>query len=335
MRRGARLAGIAVHLPERQLPTPEVERRITRSSDGFRPPPGLITRLTGVANRHVMPDDWQASDLAVAAARKLIANAGVAREDVDLLIFASASQDMVEPATGHIVAAKLGLSCPVLDVKNACNSVLNGIELADALVCAGRYARVLIVSGESPSRAVRWRVNGLRQFLASLPGYTLSDAGAALLVSASEVPGVLGSGFTARSDAWSVGTLPAGGSAHPRDPDATYFKMDGARLRTAFESLGPEVLDRTLAGLGLSWPDFAVVGLHQVSLPYLKVLHTRLGIPAERLVVTVGEHGNPASVSLPLQLERALATGRCGPGDLVALVGLAGGISLGIVVIRL
>ena len=334
MTTGARLAGLAVHLPERQFSTREVEDRL--AAMGYPPPRGLIGRLTGISNRHVMPDDWQASDLAVAAARKLIANVGVAAEDVDLLIFASASQDMVEPATGHIVAAKLGLRCPVMDVKNACNSVLNGLELADALITAGRYRRVLVVSGESPSRAVRWKVSGLRQFLASLPGYTLSDAGAALLLEASTGGSrVLGSGFTARSDVWSVGTLPAGGSAHPRDPEATYFRMDGARLKEAFLSLGPEVLDGTLARLGLSWSDFSFVGLHQVSLPYLETLRTTLGIPKSKLVLTVGEHGNVASCSLPLQLERAQQSGRCEPGDLVALVGLAGGISLGIVVIRL
>lgn len=331
---GARLAGLAVHLPAQRLSTAAVEDRLAAS--GFQPPRGLIGRLTGITSRHVMPADWQASDLAVAAARKLIANAGIAIEDVDLLIFASASQDLVEPATAHIVAAKLGARCPVMDVKNACNSVLNGIELADALITTGRYGQVLIVSGEAPSRAVRWQVSGLRQFLTSLPGYTLSDAGAALLLTATIGESrVLGSGFTANSQVWSVGTLPAGGSMHPRDPDAGYFRMDGRRLKEAFLSLGPEVLDGTLARVGLSWSDFAMVGLHQVSLPYLETLRATLGIPASSLVLTVGEHGNAASCSLPLQLERALQTGRCGPGDLVALVGLAGGISLGIVVIRL
>ena len=334
MTTGTRLRGLAVQLPEQRVSTQAVENRLAAS--GFEPPRGLLTRLTGISNRHVMPDDWQASDLAVAAARKLIANVGVSVEEIDLLLFASASQDMVEPATGHIVAAKLGLRCPVMDVKNACNSILNGIELADALITGRRYARVLVVSGEAPSRAVRWQVSGLRQFLASLPGYTLSDAGAALLFEATTGKSrVLGCGFSARSDVWSAGTLPAGGSAHPRDPEATYFRMDGARLKDAFLALGPEILDATLDRLGLTWPDFAVVGLHQVSLPYLETLRETLGIPAPALVLTVGEHGNAASCSLPLQLERAIHSGRCGPGDLVALVGFAGGISLGIVVIRL
>ncbi|GAA3849713.1 ketoacyl-ACP synthase III [Saccharothrix violaceirubra] len=326
---GSRLAGVAVHLPEHRMSTAEVERRL----GPFTPPAGLVTRLTGVESRHVMRDDEQASDLAVAAARKLLADTGTAPADVDLLLFASASQDMVEPATAHIVAAKLELSCPVMDVKNACNSVLNAIEVADALITTGRYRRVLIASGESPSRAVRWNVDSLQAFLRAFPGYTLSDAGAALLLTPGD--GVLGSGFTADSTQWEVGTLPGGGSRHPRDPEHTYFDLDGARLKSAFLSLGGGVLDATLDRLGLTWADFAVICVHQVSLPYLGVFAERLGVPTDRLVITLPEHGNVASASLPLQLATAQRLGRCGPGDLVALVGLAGGVSLGMVVIRL
>src|SRR5699024_9566564 len=130
---------------------------------------------------HVLPDGEDASDLAVAAARTLLAeHPGTA---IDLLIFASASQDMVEPATSHIVAHKLGLdSVPVMDVKNACNSVLNGIEVAEALVATGRYRTVLVASGEAPSRAVRHDVPDRATYALSAPGYTMSDAGAAVLV---------------------------------------------------------------------------------------------------------------------------------------------------------
>ncbi|ALG10843.1 3-oxoacyl-ACP synthase III family protein [Kibdelosporangium phytohabitans] len=327
---GARLVSVAVHLPGNEMTTRDTEARI----GPFTAPAGVIDRLTGVRSRHVLRDDEQASDLAVAAARKVLAESGTAPAEVDLLLFASASQDMVEPATAHIVAAKLDLSCPVMDVKNACNSVLNGIEVATALIETGRYRTVLIASGEAPSRAVRWKVGSLTEFLRAFPGYTLSDAGAALLLTRGE-PGVLGSGFTADSTKWDIGTLPGGGSQHPRDPEYTYFSMDGARLKSAFLGLGSEVLTGTLDGLGLRWEDFAVVCVHQVSLPYLEIFAEQAGVPRDKLVVTLPRHGNVASVSLPLQLVTARELGRCGPGDLVALVGLAGGVSLGIVVVRL
>ncbi|MEV8515120.1 3-oxoacyl-[acyl-carrier-protein] synthase III C-terminal domain-containing protein [Dactylosporangium sp. NPDC051484] len=335
----ARLVGVAVHLPESRLDNAELVRRVSSASDGFVPPADLVRRLAGVTTRHLMPDDWQASDLAVAAAGKLLAETGTAVGEVDLLMFASASQDLCEPATGHIVAAKLGASCPVFDVKNACNSVLNAIELADALIAAGRYRRILIACGEAPSRAIRWRVADLAQYLSAFAGYTMSDAGAALLLAPGPAgpadPGVLACAFTADSTAWQVGTLPGGGSAFPRDPERTYFELDGAGLRKAFEALGPELPLETLRRLGLRWEDFAVVAAHQVSLDYLEVFRSGLGIPQDRLVVTLPDHGNVASASLPLQLVRAREESRCGPGDLVALVGLAGGVSLGIVVLRL
>lgn len=331
----ARLAGVAVHLPETVRTAAETERRVAEAGTGFRPPPGLVRRLTGVERLHVMPDDWQASDLAAAAARKLLADTGTDTADIDLLVFAAASQDMIEPATSHMVADRLGLRCPVFDVKNACNSVLNALETAHALIAQGSYRRVLIACGESPSRAVRWRVPDLRAYLEAIPGYTLSDAGAALLVEESAEPGILGCGFTADSRSWSVGTLPTGGSVHPRGDEHTYFRLDGVGLRRAFERLGPEVLDGTLGRLGVGWRDMAAVCVHQVSRPYLDELADRFGLPGEKIPLTVVDHGNAASASLPLQLVRVLESGRAGIGDLVALVGLAGGISMGVSVIRL
>jgi 3-oxoacyl-[acyl-carrier-protein] synthase-3 len=267
---GAHLAGTAVHLPERRISTAQTEQRIAAESGPFAPPKGLIKRLTGIESRHLMGDHEQASDLAVAAARKLLAETGTSVAEIDLLLFASASQDMVEPATAHIVAAKLELRCPVMDVKNACNSMLNGIEVADALIGTGRYRTVLVAGGEAPSRAVRWQLPDLASFLRTFPGYTLSDAGSAMLLTAGGPgEGVLGCGFSADSSQWEVGTLPSGGSAHPRDVDFSYFAMDGARMKAAFLSLGPDILDSTLSRLGLSWDDFAVIGVHQVSMPYL------------------------------------------------------------------
>ncbi|WP_336324074.1 ketoacyl-ACP synthase III [Streptomyces lavendofoliae] len=331
----ARLAGVAVHLPETLRTAEETEQRVAAAGTGFRPPPGLVHRLTGVERLHVMPDDWQASDLAAAAARKLLADTGTDPDDVDLLIFAAASQDMIEPATSHMTADRLGLRCPAFDVKNACNSVLNALETAHALIAQGGYRRILVACGESPSRAVRWAVPDLRSYLTSIPGYTLSDAGAALLVEASAEPGVLGHGFAADSASWSVGTLPSGGSAHPRGEEHTYFRLDGVGLRRAFERLGPQVLDDTLDRLGLGWHDMAAICVHQVSKPYLDQLADRFGLPMDKIPVTITEHGNTAAASLPLQLVRALESGRAGPGDLVGLVGLAGGISMGMSVIRL
>jgi len=347
---------VSVHLPERTVQVADAERALARSSrPGAVPRLPMVSRLTGVQQVHVLPDDWNASDLAVAASATLLAAQGLDVADVDLLIFASASQDMVEPATSHIVAAKLGVRAPVMDVKNACNSVLNAIEVAEALVATGRYTTVLVACGEAPSRAVRWDVPDRATYLLSAPGYTMSDAGAAVLVqraprqgdgsaagaaqgsgSCGDRPrGILASAFGAESSHWDVGMLPGGGTAFPRDLDRTYFEIDGSRLRDAFLALGPGVILDALVRAGLTWDDVALVAVHQVAVAYLADVHEALGLPEDRTIVTVAEHGNVASATLPLQLVTALENGRVGPGDVVLLVGLAGGISIGAMAVRL
>ncbi|MCF4121816.1 ketoacyl-ACP synthase III [Antribacter sp. KLBMP9083] len=348
----ARIAAVAVHLAERTVDVAEAERALHRRNPLVVPRIPMVARLTGVRQVHVLRDDEQASDLAVAAARRLLDAEGLGPEDVDLLLFASASQDMVEPATSHIVAAKLGVRAPVMDVKNACNSVLNGIEVAEALIGTGRYARVLVASGEAPSRAVRWDVPDRATYALSAPGYTMSDAGAAVLVEAVSVAdeveaelagnagdarppsGILASAFAAESAHWDVGMLPGGGTAHPRDADRSYFEIDGSRLRDVFLALGTGTVREALGRAGIGWDDVALVAVHQVAVSYLADVHAALGVPADRTIVTVADHGNVASASLPLQLVTALETGRLHRGDVVVLVGLAGGISMGVMVVR-
>jgi 3-oxoacyl-[acyl-carrier-protein] synthase III len=315
----ARIAGVATYLPDRRLGSDEVERRI----EGYVPHTGILERLTGIRWRHVAADDQQASDLAVEAVRRLDP---AQLDGVDLLIFASASQDMVEPATAHIVSAKLGLSCPVFDVKNACNSVLNAMQVAEALIRTGAHRKVLVCTGEMPSRAVRWRIRDRAQFVDSFAGYTLSDSGAAVVMTADPGRGVFYREFAADSTAWAIGTLPGGGTMHPRDPEYGYFRGDGRRLKEAFELAGPDIFLNALKRTGLTWEDFAVVAVHQVAMPYLRVLVRLLDIPEDRLVVTLPEYGNCASATLPLQLSLA----GWSPGDKVALLGLGGGISLGV-----
>jgi 3-oxoacyl-[acyl-carrier-protein] synthase III len=338
------IVNVGIHLPENVLTVSEVEDKIISSSpsNGYMRK-GFIKRLTGVEKVHRLPEDWQASDLAVAGVKDLVNRISVERGKVitfsditpDLLIFASASQDMIEPATSHITAAKLGLTCPVMDVKNACNSVANAIEVAESFIQIGKYKRILIASGETPSRAIRWNIPDKETFLSSFPGFSMSDAGSAVLIeAATEETGnsaIIASAFTAHSEAWDVGMLPTGGSMYPRDIDKTYFHISGDKLFKAFNALGPDFLNTHIANNDYTWDDFNFIGVHQVSLPYLNTVKESLGLPHDKEVITLREHGNIASCSLPLQLRIAIDEGKIKRGDDYALVGLAGGISMGII----
>jgi acyl-CoA:acyl-CoA alkyltransferase len=329
-----RLAGLGVHLPEHVRSTAETERRLRAENPGMRLATGLIARMTGVERVHVAPPAWNASDLAVEASRAALAESP---GDIDLVLFTAATQDLIEPATSHIVAAKLGIDAPVMDVKNACNSVLNGMQVADALIRTGQHRRVLVASGEMPSLGVRWALDRPEQFVRSFPGYVMGDAGAAVILERTDDPdvGIRASRFVAESRHWAVGTLPGGGTMNPHDADATYFDMDGAGLQQAFLELGPGPVERMLRETGLRMDDFDLVAIHQVALPYLAPVFERLGVRADRTVVTVVDHGNIASATLPLQLKLARERGLVGDGSLVLLIGLAGGISLGLMVVRL
>ena len=330
----ARIAAIGIHLPERTRTTVQTERDLRAANPQLKLATGLIHRLTGVESVHLRPEGWQTSDLAAAASRQALEESP---GGIDLLIFAAASQDLIEPATSHIVAAKLGLTCPVMDVKNACNSVINAMQVAEALIASGQYTRILIASGEEPSHGVRWNLSDHDQFIRSFPGYTMSDAGAAVILEATDDPsvGILDSKFVAVSSNWNVGTLSIGGSMNPRDADLSYFDMDGAALQQAFLDLGPAPVLELLEKNGLGWDDFDLVAIHQVALPYLPPIFERLGVAEGKSVITIADHGNLASVTLPLQLALAKQQGLVKPGSLALLIGLAGGISLGLMVVRL
>lgn len=206
--RHARVTQVATYLPETGMTTAAVEARIAEFNPGFTPPAGLIERLSGVRYRHVAPDHWLPSDLAVAAVTKLLDRSGVDIGDIDLLIFAATCADTVEPATAHIVADKLGARCPVFDVSNACNSVMNALEMADALIRTGAYDRVLIACGERTTLAAQWRLGGVDEFVAVGASHTVSDAGAAVLVEAGDEPGIMAHRFTAESGAWAATAVP-------------------------------------------------------------------------------------------------------------------------------
>ena len=335
----AKIVAVATELPASRMTVTEIANKVlAQSPDLGLPVEMYLSKLVGVEQVYRRAEGQNTSDLAAAAGQKALDRADLEAADLDLLIFSSASQDLVEPATSHIVSALLGAKgVPVLDVKNACNSVMNGLEVADALIRGGRYRTVLVVSGETPSIAVRWENKDAAQFLRSFPGLSMSDAGSAILLTATEDSGVgiLDMAFTADSERWIVGTLPGGGSRHPRDLEKSFFDIDGTKLAETFQALGPEIVLQTLARSGYKWEDFAAVGMHQVAAPYINQICDLLGVPSDRVIRTIAEFGNMTSCTLPLQLEIAMNSGQVKPGDLFAYIGLAGGISVGMGIFRL
>ena len=334
--KSVRIVNVAGAIPATIRSSSDVEALIAQSSNGFRPRPGAIEAMSGVRERRVADDSLQCSDLAAEACRSVLDKTGLAPEEVDLLIFASAGQDLIEPATAHIVQSKLGTSCPVFDVKNACNSFLNGVQIAESLIASKAHRNVLVAVGEISSRGVDWQSNNLKEFKRNMPGYTMGDAGAAALLGpATNGNGIFYRDFASLSQYWSLTTVSSGGSMNPRGEEHSYIRAKSSKLKVAFREIGLPFLKHALRTANVCFEDFDRIFVHQVSLPYLHDMLAESGIPVGKVEITVAELGNMAAATIPVSMAKAIERGDVGPGDRVMCLGLASGISIGVLMLDL
>ncbi|GAA2593046.1 MULTISPECIES: 3-oxoacyl-ACP synthase III family protein [Streptomyces] len=288
---------------------------------------GVLERLYGLRERRVAPPGTLPSDLAAAAGESALAQAGVSPADVGLLIFAGVSEDLEEPATAHVVAHKLGVRAPVFDVKNACNGVLNALQIADALIRTGTHTTVLITTGELPSRLMRLPAADRSELAYAMPAYTGGDMGAALLVQASADPGLLATRFAADPAGWDAATMVNpyfGSDDRPRCP-----RIDSESLVRSCLGFAQDGV-REMEDLGFKIGDADLVCVHQASVPFTRTLCAALGAEPDHVVPVFPRYGNVGTGCLPLQLVEARDAGRLNRGDLVALFGLASGTSCGL-----
>lgn len=304
-------------------------------SPGLRVPNGIIEGMTGIRTRRVAAEDMNSSDLAAEAAKRVLEKTNTSPDQVDLLIFASVCQDLAEPATANIVQEKVGTSCPVFDLKNACNSFINALQVAESLIQVGAYRTVLVTVGETITRSIRWSLPDRQSFKRSFLGYTLGDAGAAaLLVSSTDEQGIFYRSFRTLSRYWDTLTVLGGGSMHPRGDEYTYFEGDGSRLKKAFGEIGPGLIFEALAVTETSFEDYQRVFVHQVSMPILDSFLEVTQVPREKIVVTVQTLGNMGAASMPVGFALAEERGEIHPGDQVMWIGLASGASAGVMLMQ-
>jgi 3-oxoacyl-[acyl-carrier-protein] synthase-3 len=192
-----------------------------------------------------------------------------------------------------------------------------------------------VVTGEVCSRAVRWHVRDADEFRRFFPGWTMGDAGAAVVLTpaTSDGKGIRHRAFAARSSHWPLATIPYGGSMHPRGDEYAYLHGDGPALKDAFVTEGPAILQDMLRAAGLTFDDVDHIFVHQVGDAYHAALLAATGMPAHKVRGTVTHLGNMASATLPVAHAHALADGTVQPGDRVLWLGMASGISVGVFII--
>ena len=331
--RRAAVAGIGHFLPERTVTSNEIEDRVRQGLDERLMRAGVIESLAGVRERQHVEEGTTSSDIAALAALKAIEDAGMTPADIDMLIFAAASHDISEPATANIVQVKSGCcNASVVDVKNACNSFINGLDFASSIIETGRAERVLVVNGEVLSPFINYDIRGVRDLRTKFAALTLGDAAAAAVLVPDETGtrGIYPGKFMSDGSHWELSTILAGGTLMVRDFSRSYFECHSSELQDLAVSTLPPVIKDALFSVGWTIDDVDLFVPHQVSLSVIDRLCNVLGITNERAMITVDRYGNTAAASIPLALSTAQAEGRLHRGDKVLLVGGAAGWSAGV-----
>ncbi len=315
----SRIAGTGGYLPSRIVTNAELAARIDTSDEWVR-------ARTGICERRVAAPDQVTSDLALAAALPALAAAGIAPADVDLIIVATTTPDMIFPSTACILQAKLGAAHgPAFDVQAVCSGFVYALSIADGMVKSGAVKNALVVGAEIYSRILDWNDRGTCVLFGD-------GAGAVVLVP-SEAPGILSSHLHADGryrDILSVPGTVADGAVSGRP----FLQMDGTAVFKFAVRVLAEVAHEALDANHL--PASAIDWLipHQANIRIMDATMKKLGLPSERMVSTVARHANTSAASIPLALDVAVRDGRIRAGQHVMLVGVGGGFTWGSVLVR-
>ena len=315
----SRIIGTGSYLPDKVLTNVDLEKIVDTSDEWIR-------SRTGIRSRHIAAEGELTSDLALPAAQKALQSAGVAARDIDMIIVATTTPDMIFPSTACILQSRLGIAgCPAFDLQAVCSGFVYALATADLFIRDGQAKKVLVVGAEVYSRILDWTDRGTCVLF--------GDGAGAVVLAASDTPGILATRLHAdgsHKDQLSVPGSVCGGKVWGRP----FVHMDGAAVfRFAvrvFEEVAHEVLDQ--AGLKVSDLDWFVP--HQANIRIMEATARKLGLPVEKVIATLDHHGNTSAASIPLALDEAVRDGRIRPGQTLLLEGVGGGFTWGAVLLR-
>ncbi|MDQ8021683.1 MAG: beta-ketoacyl-ACP synthase III [Moraxellaceae bacterium] len=317
----SRIVGTGGYVPGAPVSNNDLVSRGIDTSDEW------IVERTGIRARYLAGKDVRTSALAAEAARRALDAAGVAASDIDLVVLASTTPDMVFPSTACLVQNELGIpaGATAFDVQAVCSGFVYALTVADKFIRSGSHKRALIIGAETLSRIVDWKDRSTCVLF--------GDGAGAVVLAADDKPGILSSALHADGSQHQILNT-SGQIAGGEIVGSPFLRMDGqAVFKQAVKVLGDvgqEVLD--LAGVTLDELDWLIP--HQANIRIMQSVAKRLKVPAERMVVTVDVHGNTSAASVPLALDVAVRDGRIRPGQLVMLQGVGGGFTWGAVLAR-
>lgn len=315
----SRITGTGSYLPDKILTNQDLELMVDTSDEWIR------TR-TGITQRHIAAKDQVASDLALYASQNAMKSAGVTSKDIDLIIVATTTPDMVFPSTACILQNKLGVeNCPAFDVQAVCSGFVYALATADMFVSSGKCRNALVVGTEIYSKLLDWNDRSTCVLF--------GDGAGAVVLSQSENPGILSTHLHASGDYCNVLSVP-GSISGGKVEGNPYVNMEGSVVFKFAVKVLEEVVQEAIAKNNLQATDIDWLIPHQANIRIIQSTAKKLGIPMDKVVVAVDKHGNTSAASIPLALDIAVRDGRIQSDQLVLLEGVGGGFTWGAILLR-
>lgn len=323
MSRYSRITGTGSYLPSRKLTNADLTAVL--AAQGVETSDEWIVDRTGIRARHFAAADVCSSDLAVEAAKRALEAAQLQAQDIDLIIVATSTPDMVFPSVACILQHKLGIAgCPAFDVQAVCSGFVYALTVADAMIKTGAAKRALVVGAEVFSRIL--------DFSDRTTCVLFGDGAGAVVLEASEEPGILASDLHADGKYVNILCVPGhvSGGKVLGDP---MLKMDGQAVFKLAVGVLESAARAVLAKANLTEADIDWLIPHQANIRIMQSTAKKLKLSMDKLVVTVDQHGNTSAASIPLALDVAVRNGQVKKGDTVMLEGVGGGFTWGAVLL--
>ena len=320
----SRIIGTGSYLPPRFVTNQQLVEQL--AARGVETSDEWIVERTGIRARHFADEGTFSSDLAVEAARKALEAAGASADEVDLIIVATSTPDMVFPSTASIVQHKLGIAgCPAFDVQAVCTGFIYALTVADAMIRSGTARKALVIGTEIFSRILN--------FDDRTTCVLFGDGAGAILLEAGEQPGILATDLHADGSYREILHVP-GHVSGGEISGSPLLQMDGQAVFKLAVGLLEKTATAVLAKAGMEKEQIDWLVPHQANIRIMMSTARKLRLPAEKVIVTLEEQGNTSAASIPLALDAGVRSGQIQPGQILLLEGVGGGFTWGSVLLK-
>ena len=313
------IMGTGSYVPERILTNNDLAKIVDTNDE-------WITTRTGIRERRIAADDEATSDLAFKAAEKAIIDAGIDKNEIELIIVATMTQDHLTPSTAALVQDKLGIKAAAFDVSAACTGFIYGFTAGYSFIKAGIYKKVLVIGAETMSRVTDWEDRGTC--------ILFGDGAGAVVLGEVETGGFLASHLAADGSGACELIVPAGGSrkaatAETIENREVYLKMNGREVFKFAVKAFPESVENVLTQQNLIADDIDIFIPHQANVRIIEAIAKRFKQPLDKFFVNLHKYGNTSGASIPIALDEASKEGRFKKGDKIVATGFGGGLTYG------